>query len=552
MANRRYSLFTGDIDGQFSDFFTKVDGLHTKHNFAFVVVVGNLFANSESESVEQKAELDKLLRGEIEVSATTYFSLGNRSLPAAAVEKLEAGDGELCPNLFILGRKATVKTSDDFKIVAVGGKYAPGSDEPMNPYEPTYNDVDAQTAGKDVDQADILVTSDWPAAVQSGSKSLQKGHAPIGTQCIADMCARLKPRYHFSTSQVFFEREPFFQPGDSPRHITRFISLAPFGNAQKEKAMYAFNLEPSQPAPKEAPQSCTPSPLGPAKKRKLESQQQSYENFRYANGDGQGDGGRDHRQRKRPRHPGRRPGPPTPDECFFCLSNKKVLDDEGHMITSIADNAYMTIAKGPLPTDSTFKELGFPCHMLIIPVAHAATIKAIPDENEQAGTVEDMEKYRVSLQTMVAAKSRGDDEVAALGAVTYEISKDEGVHLQWQFVPLPVDLINRSLVEAGFEAEAENRGYPKYAKSPEEMKAAEEGNFFKVHIWTETFHRQMVLPLDGSFSFDLQYGRKALAKLLRLESRMDWRACKQDAEVEKADAEAFKKAFREFDPFLGS
>ena len=541
MTHERYSLLAGDIDGKFSEFFAKVDALNKKHNFDVVIVAGNLFADPESEDEAVRGELSKLLRGKIKIPATTYCSLGTRPLPQAVVEKLEA-DHELCENLFLLGRKSTVKTADGFKIVVVGGKYMPGSDEPMNQYDPVYNDVDVQTAGKDIDQADVLLTSDWPADVSKGSKTLYRDRAPPGgTQCVADLCARLKPRYHFSTSKAFYERQPFFQPGDFPRDVTRFISIAPFGNAEKEKAMYAFTLEPSQPPPQHPPEGCTPSPFLHTKKRKLDTQQESYDKIRYANGGAPDYGGRNYGGTKKPRRG--KSGPPTPDECFFCLSNRRAFQDEGHMITSIAENTYMTIAKGPLPANSTFKELGIPCHMLIIPIAHAATIKAIPGEEEREETVKEMEQYRTALQKMVAEKSRGPDEIAALGAVTYEISKSDGVHLQWQFMPMPVDLINRSIVEAGFEAEAENRNWPKFAKGDEEVRAAEEGDFFRVHIWTETFQREMILRLDGSFRFDLQYGRKVLAKLLRLDSRMDWRACAQEKAVEAADAEAFKKVF---------
>lgn len=550
MANERYSLFAGDIDGKLSEFFGKVGELNKKHNFAFVVVAGNLLAKAE-EDEDGAVELRKLLRSEIAVPVTTYFSLGNRPLPPTAIERLEANDGELCTNLYLLGRKTTVKTSEGFKVVALGGKYSYGADEPMNPYEASFNDIDAQTAAKELDQADILITSDWPARISDGSKALYKDKAPLGRQCVADLCTRLKPRYHFSSSQQFYEREPFFQPGDSPRHITRFISLAPFGNAEKAKALYAFALEPSQAPPAKVPEGCTASPFTQLSKRNLDSQRDSFNNIRYANGNGQGGSGRDYGRRKKSRR-GDTYMPPGPDQCFFCLSNGKVSAEEQHMITSVANNTYMTIAKGPLTTRDTFKSLGFPCHMLLIPVVHAATLQSVPDaEGEETGlrekTASEMRRYRSDLQQMVAAKSKGEDEVAGLGAVTYEISRAGGVHVHWQFVPVPVDMINKGLVEAGFEVLAQNLSYPKFAQDVEEATAAEQGDFFKVHIWTETFSREMILPLDPSFRFDLQFGRKVLAKLLGLDSRTDWRACKQTAVEEQADAEVFREAFKPFD-----
>jgi hypothetical protein len=38
-----------------------------------------------------------------------------------------------------------------------------------------------------------------------------------------------------------------------------------------------------------------------------------------------------------------------------------------------------------------------------------------------------------------------------------------------------------------------------------------------------------------------------MAKLFGLEGRFDWHACSQEEEEEKADAEAFKAGFKEFD-----
>ena len=58
--------------------------------------------------------------------------------------------------------------------------------------------------------------------------------------------------------------------------------------------------------------------------------------------------------------------------------------------------------------------------------------------------------------------------------------------------------------------------------------------------------KDVVLPLSEGFRFDLQFGRRVMAKLLGLEGRMNWRDCGQSDE-EKRDAEAFKEAFKKFD-----
>ena len=83
------------------------------------------------------------------------------------------------------------------------------------------------------------------------------------------------------------------------------------------------------------------------------------------------------------------------------------------------------------------------------------------------------------------------------------------------------------------------------------------GNYFKVDLPDGT---QMVHLLKGRF--DLQFGRWVvlsltvnadyirivLANLLGLSKRIDWKACSQTESEEKADAQAFKKAFKAFDP----
>jgi hypothetical protein len=272
----------------------------------------------------------------------------------------------------------------------------------------------------------------------------------------------------------------------------------------------------------------------------LESQQDTYNNFRYSNSNGnahyeQDRGRRNKRQRNQP--------PPTPDQCFFCLSNEAF---EAHMVASIGEESYVTVAKGPLSTPSTFSGLNFPGHMLIIPLQHSPMISAIPDENRRATEVE-MQRYRTALHGMLISKSKGEDGRPKLGAVTWEISRSGGIHVHWQFLPVPVDIIQKGLVEGAFDVEAENLSYPKFVKGTRDMAEAEEGDYLKVMIWSEALRKDIVLPLDKSFRFDLQFVRKVLAKLLGLESRVDWRACSQAKAEEEADANAFKEAFKESD-----
>ncbi|KAK3717995.1 hypothetical protein LTR37_005421 [Vermiconidia calcicola] len=547
MANKKTNrVVIGDVNGRLSEVFNKLSTLQPKQNFTFAIISGNLFADPWSATQTQNDEVSKLLSGEIEVPLTTYFALGTRKLPQSVFERLESSDGELCPNLFLLGRKVSIKTSDGFRIAAIGGSYVPGTDEPMSPYGATYTDTDAQALAKAANDVDLLITSDWPAAVQDGSQVACPGQSPQGVQSIADLCTALKPRYHFSTSEAFYEREPFFHPGPSPRSITRFLSLAPFGNPDKQKAMYAFTIEPSAPPPTKVPDGTTASPFFNTKKRKLDSQQDSYNNFRYANGNSndsnyRGRGGRHNNKRHQ-----RNQTPPTPQQCFFCLSNEAC---ETHMIGSIGTDCYVAVAKGPLTTREMYPDLGFSGHMLIIPLQHSPTISHIPDKEAQKSTVAEVQRYRSAMHDMLASKSQDASGRSKLGAVTWEISRAGGVHLHWQFLPIPVDKIQRGLVEVAFDVEAENLEYPPFVKSSSQIAEAEDAgeDYLKVMIWSESLRKEMLLLIDRSFRFDLQFPRRVLAKLLELDNRMDWKACAQAQEEEAADADAFKEAFKAFD-----
>ena len=531
-------VVTGDINGKLSEFFTKLSTLQSRQQFAFALIAGNLFADPEAISPDEAEDLAKLIRGEIEIPVTTYFSIGRRALPDSVVEKLNSSDGELCTNLIALGRRGRVKTSDGFNVVAIGGSHHAG-DDPIHPYAAKYSDNDANTT-KGYNEADILVTSEWPAGVRDGSKGAVDITEPASSEALSELCTTLKPRYHFSSSETFWEREPFFHNTDPPRPITRFLSLAPFGNAAKSKWIYAFSLEPSAEPPQHLPAETTASPFLLTRKRKaLDTQQDSFNSMRFSNGNeprGRGGGKR------------RKAGPPDPGQCYFCLSNAQC---ESHMIGSIGEDAYLTTAKGPLPKLTTFPDLGpsFPGHVLIIPVSHIPTISSIDDAESRNKVEAEMQKYRTSLHNMLSSLSKDPaTDRARLGAVTWEISRSSGVHTHLQFLPVPADLIAKGLVDAGFAVEAENSSYPtKFATSASDIAAAEEGDYFKVMIWSEEVQKEMVLPLDASFRFDLQFGRRVLGKLLGLQERTHWKDCGQSKPEEEKECEAFKELFGPFD-----
>lgn len=536
----------GSVNSSFRDVFKKLEKLQSKQNFAFAVILGDLFGEPDSSDAD---ELAALLNGQINVALPTYFTVGSRMMPRDAIEKLAKNDDELCPNLFYLGRLGVLMTTEGIKIVTLGGTFETTAKETAgvdDKYLPRYTEYDAKTLCN-TKATDILITYQWPKSIQEGSKvPLDSSDSVEGVQCLADLCSELKPRYHFSShGGQFYEREPFFHlpSEDSPdvRPITRFLNLAPCNNPSKQKWMYAFNLDPKASHPTSVPDGTTISPFAALKRQGLPSQKKAYS--RFSNDD----------DSNRPRKRARR-APPGPSECFFCLSNPNVAT---HLITSIGSESYMTTARGPLPTASGFPELGFPGHMLIVPLTHAPTFQTMDDESKES-TFKEMQRYRTALHTMIQERCKNE-----LGAVTWEISRGTGIHVHWQFLPVHAELIERGLVETAFIVEADKLKYPKFTRGKPDT-VSEQGDYFRLWIWKPTKSPEnekeqateeaaaepettLILPLSRDFRFDLQFGRTVMAKIMGLEKRADWKDVTQTQAEETADAAAFKTAFEKFD-----
>lgn len=172
-------------------------------------------------------------------------------------ERLASSSGEVCENLFFLGKKTVLNTSDGIRIVALGGRLdatpAPGKPESIGTEAdaeapPSYTAQDAK-ALKGANTTDLLVTFEWPEGAQTGSKV--PGALPeAGSRTIAELAAALRPRYHFvSGGDTFWEREPYRNSmreneGQADVKVTRFLGIADWGNAAKAKALYAFSINP--------------------------------------------------------------------------------------------------------------------------------------------------------------------------------------------------------------------------------------------------------------------------------------------------------------------
>ena len=548
----------GAVEGRF-DVFSRLTKLHQKNLFSVALIVGDLFSDPGSSSIDDRQSLSSILNGEINVPVPTYFTLGRYLIPEQVQAKLEETDGEVCSNLYFLGKRSTIEISEGVRIVSLGGSISPTtaigpSEDRFLPFH-TENDAKALHGAHDVH---ILLTSHWPSSIRSNSsvRLPEDTEEPESERCISNLCSALQPRYHFSSSpHFFFEREPFFHLANGSTSdltsVTRFISMASYGNPAKQKWLYAFSINPSAATSTVIPPGTTAPPFQvQGVKRRREDE--PVEGFSRFPGGSRHQGGP-----KRSRH---NMPPPGPESCFFCLSNPNLAT---HLITSIGNESYLTTAKGPLTTASTFPTLPFPAHILIIPLSHSATFRSIPSPETRSATYHEMTRYREALQNLIYSNAKG-----ALGTVCWEISRSRNIHIHWQLLPVPVDLIKKGLVEAGFRVEAENEKYPAIRRQEVGDGSNEDGDYLRIWLgradgldeigidnhakgssWEKETGKEQsfILPLPPDDRFDLQFPRKVMAKLLGLEGRMHWRDCSQEEAEEKAEAEAFKKAFEPFD-----
>ncbi|CAN8099170.1 unnamed protein product [Discula destructiva] len=541
-------IVVGGIEGKTHAFFSKLSKLHTQHKFSFAITVGDLFAVEDDETVND------LLAGKVDVPVTTYFTVGTRALPARIAEKISNDESEICPNLHYLNKSSITKTSEGVRIVTLGGILDPeilGGGQSKEQHLPYHTSADAK-ALRGANSADILLTSVWPSLIWKGSHlALPFDFDALPTSNdVADLCAHLKPRYHFcpSPGPFTFEREPFFHAPPDPSTdpaVTRFVSLAPFGNKEKAKAIHAFEIKPPGPMPSGSTVSPFLSRSDMSRKRPAPSGDAGFSRFGNDHYD------RGHATNRRRGGGGRRLPPPGPDTCFFCLSRDNA---ESHMVCSIGEDAYLATAKGPLTLSTTFAQYGldYPAHLIITPQAHVTSIaQNIMGQEAAEKTFKEMARFRDAMQATVSQLSG-----QKLGAVTWEINRAAAGHIHWQFMPVPADLIAKGLVEAAFRVEAENLKLP--GLEVKDFGLADEipGDYVRVWIWHEEdgddggkiVSKCLLMRFDENVQrFDLQYPRKVMAKLLGLENRSVWRHCTQEEEEEERDTSKFRKAFQPWD-----
>ncbi|EPX74451.1 CwfJ family protein [Schizosaccharomyces octosporus yFS286] len=508
-------LVIGSAEGRAIEALEYIADLHKTHNFKFAICLGNLFTRKTASSVVTKLKSEKFL-----VPLPVYFGVGSAGMPETVTSHMAMYGPEICPNLFCMGICGFMKTYSRFTIAQLGGTYDEVKfNEPMNKREKSLTErsfhlTDVQTLSK---RCDILFSNSWPENVQNKS-SLPRRNLPSGNAPVAALAANCMPQYFFVPSPVYYEREPYRNSAVNVPSgtVSRFFGIAPFKNPIGEKFAYAFTLNPlTGEFIGDIPPNCTDSPfvLRPIPLKRASSEQvipppdspvsteSGFTRFKKSK--------------------------VGPDACFFCLSNSSI---SLHLIVAIGNEAYMALPKGPLTTkDTNVPELPFPAHVLIIPIAHTSALSLLSDSSYQ-NTVDELHRFRKAVTQMYNAHNSD--------AIVYEISRANGVHVHWQVIPIPKDLSPKALEY--FNNQAKESGFT----FEERDLRSHELNYFRVFLPSGEV---LVHTLSLRERFDLQFGRRAAAKLMGIEERIDWRQCNQTEEEEKKDAEDFKSYFKPYD-----
>lgn len=374
-----------------------------------------------------------------------------------------------------------------------------------------------------ISNVDILITYEW------GNTMSEITERHTGLSIIDTIVEKLQPKYHFAFSEPskFVEYGPFIW-----RHsgtLSRFLNIPQYGKGKKWA--YAFQIDPTKPNTEVFPENILDNVYEIAS-RKRPSKELPLKNKLK----------KDTKKRNI-----------LPEMCHFCFSNKDLQD---HMIVSINDKSYVTIAKGPL--SEPFGEMKFSGHCLVIPIEHIPKLNT--DHSPQADLFKsqlykEMHEYEKSIITMNYRKF-------GMCSVVFEINSERSIHYHKQIVPISKHLILKFQNSLDRQCHFNNervRGnaklnFKEYKTDDSEFKEIldnPKSNYvqFSVYETSEVEPRIFLAQFQVHERLDLQFGRRVLAYLLNLPKRVKWDSpeCSQTAEEECSEVEKFQRAYRDYD-----
>ncbi|XP_033845590.1 CWF19-like protein 1 [Periophthalmus magnuspinnatus] len=533
-------LACGDVEGRLNALFNRVQTIQKKAGpFDLLLCVGDFFGTTPEADAEwqqyktgaKTAPIHTYILGAASQEMTKYFS--------------NACGSELCENITYLGRQGVFTGVSGLQIAYVSGRE--GSQEPAPSHCFTSKDlcslVEPLISNSKFRGVDILLTSQWPKGVWHYGNTPEVDTKTCGSNSIASLADKLKPRYHFAGLEgVYYERLPYRNHvilQENAQHVSRFIALANVSNPAKKKYLYAFNIIPMKSMDQvelvKQPQDVTENPYRRVTKDKTDAPKPSFKSEeeepvsqfffdlstnqgnRKRPSDGRGRG-RGHFNESGGKQPRRHPQPTGP--CWFCLASPQV---EKHLVISIGTHCYLALAKGALT----------PRHLLILPIGHYQSVVDLASD-----VVEEMEKYKSALRSFY--KSKGER------CILFERNY-RSQHLQLQVVPVPLSCCTTEDIKEAFMVQAQEQKM-ELMEIPEHTDLKQIAPPGTPYFYVELDSGEK-LYYRIQKHFPLQFGREVLASeaVLNIPTRADWKECKQTREEEEDCCKQLRDDFQPFD-----
>ncbi|XBW34509.1 hypothetical protein QEN19_000055 [Hanseniaspora menglaensis] len=242
-------------------------------------------------------------------------------------------------------------------------------------------------------------------------------------------------------------------------------------------------------------------------------------------------------------------------QCHFCFNNPNIAD---HMLISIAENSYLTLAKGPVSVAQN--GLKFPGHVIITPIEHKAKLSSFASQDNQQDKITDSKLFNelILYQHSIAKMFVKND----MGTVFFDFNTIHGVHYHIQCVPVPTKFlqkvgiaIDRQLKyhESKFGADVLSP-FKKFISETDEDYLSilnnKDLNFIQFKIMNSRGKCEiLVSTFDPEKRIDMQFGRSVLAYVLNQPKRHFWNnpECQETVEQEQSHVEKFQVAYNDFD-----
>ncbi|SCU82284.1 LADA_0C04236g1_1 [Lachancea dasiensis] len=375
---------------------------------------------------------------------------------------------------------------------------------------------------------DILLTD-------GGSRALSlNGDQESEVNLLEDEILQLsKPKYHFAThnKNLFKEALPFRWANSDV--ITRCFNLAEYDSGARWA--YACNVGTAEPGNIAMNINIGPNPYEKTEPRKRKPEGESSVERSIV----------------------KRPKQILPEKCRFCFTNTSIED---HLVVHIGENAYITVAKGPLTVPTN--KMGFSGHSLLIPIKHLPKLN-LPGISSQdspdASLRAEMQRLESNIKTMNYKKFE-------MSTVAFEINSDHSIHYHRQLFPVPNYLISKFRPALERQVHFNNKELTRNAQlNFMEFEGFEDQKFestindnnlnylqFTVYEDNQSSPKIYLATFNSHERIDLQFGRRVVAFVLNLPKRIKWDSpvCRQTVEEEKKEVNQYQQHLKDFESAL--